>query len=264
MSPVGPRFVRNSIDRAFVQFRLHRTNEAKASLDSALSLLDVTRGRLMTSDERDSIRNAVDQLRRCMDRSTAPPLATLTVHTYEEDDAWRTAEGRPLRPAPSCASTSRQWDAPVLGAFLAVQRRRGRCESLLIPPNESGEAFLELQPRGAGTVSMVLHSSKEVTEETPLIVVEARGGMLSAAERTFTLKCIAPAVSIRGIDQIDLLGPQGNLEVDLTPLFSIADGAMVAVDAAKVIGIVRAHSARTLVLLVQAWEKEGVTNAEQD
>ena len=264
MSPVGTRFVQNRIDSAFVQFRLHRMNEARASLDSALSLLDVTRGRLMTSDERNAIRSAVGAFRRCIDSSTAPPLATLTVHTYEEDE--RVTDGRG---APAEAGALVRVDGLQIGRTGAGGIFRGPVPSgpvqvtAEIPPNEWGEAFPDLPPRGAGAVSVVLQSSKEVTEETPLIVVEARGGVLSPAERTFTLKFIAPAVRLRRIDEIDLLGPQGNLEVDFKPMFSIADGAIIAIDAAKVIGIMRTRNARPLVLRVQASENEGVIHASR-
>lgn len=92
ISALGTRAVRNRIDSAFVLFRLGKTSEAKTSLDSAQALLEVTRRRLMTLAERDSVRNAVDELRRCINTSTAPALATLTVRTYEQDD--RVADGR--------------------------------------------------------------------------------------------------------------------------------------------------------------------------
>jgi hypothetical protein len=87
--------------------------------------------------------------------------------------------------------------------------------------------------------------------------------VVSAAERTLTLKFIAPAVTVHGIDQIDLLGPEGNLEVDLKPMFTVSNGAMVAVDAAKVIAIMRAHAAGPLVVMAQAWEKRGVIHASR-
>jgi len=98
MSAVGTRGVRNRIDSAFVLFRLGQTNAARASPRSALALLDVTHRRLMTLDERDSARNAVDGLRRCIETSTAPPAATLTVRTYEEDERVAGGRGAPAEP----------------------------------------------------------------------------------------------------------------------------------------------------------------------
>ncbi len=127
-----------------------------------------------------------------------------------------------------------------------------------IPPSIWGEESVSLAPRGAGAVSIVLQSSKEVTEETPLVVAEADGGILSAASRTLTLRFIAPkgTVKIRTIDEIDLLGPEGNIQEDLRSMFSIADGVMVAVDAAKVIRIIRARSAGLVELSVEASDQE--------
>ena len=264
MSPLGTRLIRDRIDGAHVQFRLRRTNEAKASVDSALSLLDITHGRLMTSDDRDSIRTAVGEFRHCIGTSTAPPLATLTVRTYEEDD--RVADGRGK--AAEAGALVRIDGFPV-GRTGARGIFRGPAPSgplqvtAEIPPSEWGEGFVDFPPRGAGAVSVVLQSSKEVTEETPLIVAEARGGVLSATERTLTLKFISPAVMVHGIDEIELLGPEGNLEVDLKPLFTIANGAMVALDAAKVIAIMRAHRAGPLVVTAQAWEKHGVSHSSR-
>jgi hypothetical protein len=264
MSPIGTRHVQNRIDEAFVQFRLHRTKEASASLDSALSLLDVTRGRLMTSDERDGIRSGVDELRQCMNRSTAPPLATLTVQTYEEDD--RVASGRG---APAEAGALVRVDELPLGRTGAGGIFRGPVPSGPVrvtaenPPSEWGEGAIDLPPGGAGAVSVLLQSSKEVSEETPLVVVEADGGILSGATRTVTLKFIAPAVTIRSLYEIDLLGPAGNIDVELRPMFSIANGAMVAIDAAKVTAIMRTYSHRPLVISVLVSDKDGVSHASR-
>jgi hypothetical protein len=57
-----------------------------------------------------------------------------------------------------------------------------------IPPSEWGEEYVSLAPSGAGAVSIALDSDKEVTEETPLVVAEADGGILSAVARRLTLK----------------------------------------------------------------------------
>ena len=90
----------------------------------------------------------------------------------------------------------------------------------------------------------MLDSSKDVTEETPLVVAEAKGGVLSAASRTLTLTFIGPngRVSTRKIDEINLLGPEGNIDEELTTMFTIAGGAIVAIDPAKVIGIIRTRA----------------------
>jgi hypothetical protein len=54
-----------------------------------------------------------------------------------------------------------------------------------IPPSEAGQVDVSLEPGSSGAVSVVLDSSKDVTEETPLVVAEGKGGVLSAASRTY-------------------------------------------------------------------------------
>ncbi|MCA1560084.1 MAG: hypothetical protein LC804_07400 [Acidobacteria bacterium] len=76
---------------------------------------------------------------------------------------------------------------------------------------------------------------------------------------------IAPkgTVSIRTIDEILLLGPEGNIDVELTPMFRIADAAMVAIDAAKVIGIIRARRTGSVVVSVQASDLDSGIHASR-
>jgi hypothetical protein len=112
-----------------------------------------------------------------------------------------------------------------------------------VSPNEAGEAMVALRPGAAGSASIVLQSSKEVTEETPLVVAEADGGMLSASARALTLKFVGVrgTVRIRTIDEISLLGNEGNSEVDLTRMFKVEGGAIVATDPTTAIATIRAR-----------------------
>ena len=266
LSPVGTRPVRLRIDHAFVLFRLGRTKEAQTSLDSALMLLGLTRGRLMTSAEREGIHTTIVDLRRCIDTSLAPALATLTVRTYEQDD--RVPGGRGA-PAPAGALV-RIDETPVgrtgAGGIFTVRVPSGSLlVSAEIPPSEAGQVDVSLEPGGSGAVSVVLDSSKDVTEETPLVVAEAKGGVLSAASRTLTLRFIGPngRVSTRKIDEINLLGPEGNIDEELTTMFTITDGAIVAIDPGKVIGIIRTRGAGPVVLSVQAFDSQGIIHASR-
>ena len=258
-SPVGTRAIRSQIDDAFVLFRLGRTDEAKTALASALSLLDVTRRRLMTAAERDGVGRAVDALRGCMEASPAPPLATLTVHTYEEDDRAPDGRGIPAEPGALVRIDGTPVGRTARGGMFEGSVPSGSLHvTAEIPPSGWGEAFVDLAPGGAATVSIVIQSSKEITEETPLVLVEAEGGLLSAAARTLTLQFIAPdgAVRISRIDDIDLLRPEGDILEPLAPMFTLADGAIVAVDAAKVIRTIQARRTGPVVLAVSAADGE--------
>jgi len=127
ISALHTRVVRNRIDRAVMLFRAGKVKEAGASLDFALALLDLTRKRLMSFEERERVHQAVDELRHCIDTSTAPAMATLTVRTYEQDD--RAADGRAdrLNPGRSCASTRCPWGAPALAGSSRERCRPDRC-----------------------------------------------------------------------------------------------------------------------------------------
>lgn len=68
---------------------------------------------------------------------------------------------------------------------------------------------------------------------------------------------------IETIDEIDLLGPDGNREAELTPMFRVAGGAIVALDAGKVIASMRARRAGPLVLRVEAYDRQEVIHASR-
>jgi hypothetical protein len=252
-SPQGTAAVSDQIASAFVLFRLGRKMEAKASVDFASSLLDLTRGRLMSTAEREETRKAIADFRHCIDKSPAPPPATLTVRTYEQDDRVAGGRGGPARPGARV-----RIDGLLVGRTGAGGVFKGRVPSgslhvsAGLPPSEAGLADVKLPPGGVGEVSILLESSKEVTEQTPVVVDEAEGGILPAATRTLTLKFVAPKgrVRIQQIDEVNLLAPEGNIVEELAPMFRIADGTIVAVDAAKVIGVIRDRSTGLVLLEV--------------
>jgi hypothetical protein len=255
ISPTGTRAVRKGIDDANILFRMHRKKEATAALEAALAWFGTTRNRLTTTAERDSVRTAVDRLRQCIAASTAPAQATLTVRTYVEDD--RVADGKGPPAAPGALV---RVDGMAIGRTKAGGIFTGRVPSgslrvtAEVPPSEAGGTEVDLRRGAARAVSIVLQSSKEVTEETPLVVAEADGGVLSASARALTLKFVGASgtVRIRTIDEIDLLGSEDNREADLTRMFKVEGGAMVAVDPAKVIETIRARRYGLVVLSVQA------------
>lgn len=136
-----------------------------------------------------------------------------------------------------------------------------------IPPSEWGEESVSLSPGGASAVSIVLHSDKEVFEETPLVVAEADAGLLPAASPSLTLKFLTPEGTVRidRISEIEMVEADGRLVEDVTRLFSVADGAIVAVDAAKVIRLLQARSDGCVVLRVDAVDdtKDGIIHASE-
>jgi hypothetical protein len=92
------------------------------------------------------------------------------------------------------------------------------------------------------------------TEETPLVVAEADGGSLSASTRALTLKFVGASgiVRIRTIREIDIMGNEGESEADLTRMFKVERGAIVAMDPTKVMATIRARRNGLVVLSVQA------------
>ena len=86
------------------------------------------------------------------------------------------------------------------------------------------------------------------------MVAEADEGMLPASTRALTLKFVGASgtVRIRTIDEIDLLGNEGNSEADLTRMFKVEGGAIVAIDPRKVIATIRARRNGLVVVSVQA------------
>ena len=265
-SPTGTRPVSGRLDHAFVLFRLGRKQEAQAAIDYALTLLDRTRARLMNDEERESVQAAVRDFRRCIRASTAPPLAKLTIRTYEQDDTVADGRGGPA----AAGAVVRIDETPVGrtrrgGVFTGLVPSGPLIVSVEIQPNEAGRADLDLAPASTRVVSIRVDSSKEVTEETPVVVAEAKGGLLPAASRTLTLQFIAPSgpVRISSTDEVVLLGPLEDIEHDLTSLFIVRSGAIVAVDPPKVIALLRARDRSSIVLRVEGTDAQGIIHSSR-
>ncbi len=255
MSPTGTRGVHSRVANASTLFRMRRRTEALTALDNALALFDLTRRRLTAAAERERVGDAIGGLRRCIGTSTPPLPATLTVRTYLEDERRADAKG-----APAAAGALVRINEMAVGHTAAGGIFKGRVPSGVlrvtaeVPPSQAGAADVTLAPGAVGVASIVLQSSKEIAEETPLVVAEADGGILSASARTFTLTFVPSTgvVTIRKINEINLLGLEGNSDADLTRMFKVERGAIAAVDPAEVIRTIRARSSGLVVLSVDA------------
>lgn len=219
----GVRGIRRDVERAFTLFRLHRTNDATAMVDHARRRLERF-PRSLSSEERGAFEPAVVAFRACVASASPAPLATLEVRTtagahVRIDDV---PVGR--------ASTSGTLTAAVPSGQVRV--------TALIPPGEFGEAAVRLQPGGRGAVTISLADGKELADETDLVLLEAADGRLRADTATLRLQFLQDderPLAVTSIEEVITLDAAGGTATDLTGLFDVSAGAIVAADVRAVI-----------------------------
>ena len=128
-------------------------------------------------------------------------------------------------------------------------------------PSSAGEASTTLAPGASGSVAIVL-DSKEPAEETDLGVVEAVEHVLPPAFTSFRLQFVRDGlvVPVSRDHEVELLGPGGNTEKDLTRVFAIAGGTLAVTDVQSMREVLARYMGQIAMLRVSAVDAAGVTH----
>jgi hypothetical protein len=112
---------------------------------------------------------------------------------------------------------------------------------VLIPPFTLGEQPVTVAPGSTRTVRVGLDDDKEVGEVSLMTLAEAVEDVIPAGTPSLTFRFATddgPA-QVTGVSQVDLLDPAGNFVRDLTGVFHVVGGAVVARDAPSLMKTLR-------------------------
>jgi hypothetical protein len=188
--------------------------------------------------------------------------ATLTVQTFTYDESAPDGQGPPAGGGAYVSVDGTPVGQTSSDGTLTVEVAPGeRVVSATVPSTSSGEASIVLGSGESGSLSIVLDDSKEVTEATDLILVEATDSLIPITSPSFTLRFVrnGTTMPITRIAHVELLDRNGNASTELASLFGIAAGTIAATNAQSFFGWV--PRTEPAVLRVQAVDATGFTHS---
>ena len=249
------------IHNAFALFRFHRAKGAQAQLDGAVRRLE-RRPDLFRS-RAEPIATALEAMRSCVARTRAPRLATVTVRVFRLDGGSLDDLG-----ARGGAGVYVRVDGIPVGRTTAGGTLRAQIPSgpvtvtAVVPSTAEGVQPVTMAPGGSRRISLGLDADGDVFEETDVAVSEAVHGVLPAKPPSLTLQFtdgdrVLPVVSGA---EVELLDASDGVQQNLSPLFTIQAGAIVARDARAVLAAVHDQRATTVRLQVRGVDADGFTH----
>ena len=228
------------IQNAFALFRFHRAKAAQAQLDGAVRQLE-SRPDLFRSRAEPSAK-ALQAMRSCVASTRAPGLATVNVRVFRLDGGSLDALG-----APGGAGVYVRVEGIPVGRTAAGGTLRAQIPSglvtvtALVPSTAEGVQPVTIAPGGSLSVSVGLDGDGDVFEETDVAVAEAVNGVLSATAPSLTLKLADGdrLVPVAAGAEVELLDSSDGVQQNLTPLFTIRRGAIVARNMRTVLAAIR-------------------------
>ena len=262
LPPILRGRVEHGLPHAVALFRFQRSDDALALLDALVALLDGPRGERLEDAVGDALTTSIRTLRTCVATSQAAPLATITIHAFDEDG---TSEGGAGRPVGEGASVDVE-GIPV--------SRTGPDSSLqaVVPSgtigirvthdaSSVGRQVVTLSPGAFSQVSVVLAEGKEPSEDSDLVFEEAADDVLPADAASLTLTFVQDETPVRisQIVEIALSDDPDAFREDLKPFFTVVHGVMQATNLPAVRGRIAAYSknGRPLSLAVIAIDTQG-------
>jgi hypothetical protein len=253
------------IQNAFALFRFHRAKAAQAQIDGAVRQLenrpDLFRSRAVP------IATALEAMRSCVSRAQAPGLATVNVQVFRLDGGSLDALGA----RGGAGVYVRVEDIPVgrtaAGGTLRAQIPSGHVTvKALVPSTAKGVQPVTIEPGGSLSVSVGLDGDGDVFEETDVAVGEAVNGVLPVNAPSLTLKFTDGDRLVRVVTgaEVEVLDSSDGVQQNLSRLFTIKAGAIVAREPRTVLAAVRpAHDERatTVRLHVQGVDADGFTHS---
>jgi hypothetical protein len=254
----GIRSIHRDTTRALALFRFHRPNDASAAVDSATKRLD-GEASVIAPHDRLGLEHALSALRSCVLAATPAALATLSVRTqYIEEHPGRgntasagggvyvRVEGIPIGQTLPDGTLSAQVPSGSINV------------SAIVPPTTFGSVDVRISPGGLAAATIDLDDTKEPSDETDLVLMEAANGTLRRDTMSLTLQFVTddhPLV-VKDIEEVGMIDSEGTETRDFRPLFAISSAAIVAIDARAVLHAL-SNSATPVRLSVAARDENG-------
>jgi len=239
-----------AIDRAVALFRFQRPVEARAQLERASRMAAALSGSLLPED-RALITQTLGALRSCVSTGGAGALARLRIRVQD-------VVGRPVGAGVTVEVEGIRVGRTDARGEVTVRVPSGPVSvEVMAPPGSWGEGTLTVSAGGSATVSVVLDDGKEFGYETDLSLIEAPRGVFDGASQTFVLRFAEDErlVSIRRIEQVELVDGGGDVTADLTDLFRLSTGTIVATSVPEL--LVRLPKDSTIRMRVQGTDGLG-------
>jgi hypothetical protein len=256
--------VDRSVRRASALSRLDRSDDALASLEALITLLDGPRGERVPDGPRRALTESVRALKGCLAAIPPPVLTWITVAVFEEGNAAGGGRGDPAG-----AGVFVEAEGIVIGrtgadGTLTAKLPVGPVEIQATKyPSSRGTETVTLSAAESRTVSIVMAGDKEPGERTDLLLEEAPDHILPASATSITLKFVEDdhPVRIEQIESIELSDADGSAVEELGRLFGVADGVMRVTDGPAVFRILeqRSKTGRPVLLEASGIDAEGRT-----
>ncbi len=254
--------IQHGLPHAVALFRFQRSDDALALLDALVALLDSPRRERLEDAVGDALRTSIRTLRTCVATSQAAPLATITIHAFDEDGTSEGGAGRPVGEGASVdvegIAVGRTGPDGTLQAVVPSGTIRIRVTN---HASSVGQEVVTLSPGAFSLASVVLAEGKEPSEDSDLVFEEAPDGVLPVDPASLTLTFMqheAP-VPIDRIEEIALSDDPDAVGDDLKPFFTVVHGVIQATNLPALRGRIAKYSrnGRPLSLAVITIDTQG-------
>jgi hypothetical protein len=258
------RSLARRIENAFALFRFHRAEAAQGQLDRVVGRIE-SRPDLFRS-RAGPIARALEAMRNCVSGAQAPDLATVNVRVFRLDGGSLDALGARGGAGVYVRVEGIPVGRTAAGGTLRVQMPSGHVVvTAVVPSSAEGVKPVTMEPGSSGSVSVGLEGDGDVIEETDLAVREAVSGVVHATAPSLTLQFSNDNGLVPIVEQaeVELIDSSYGVQQNLSRLFTIRAGAIVARDVRTVFAAVRPlpHERVTTVrLLVHGVDADGFTH----
>lgn len=230
------------IRRAMALFRFHRRGEALTKLTHVEALVRGEAGQGLSVEIRTAFASSVGRLKACITRSSAAPLATLTVRVFMFDPSAVEGRGPPARKGVLVLVDDIIVGRTGSDGTLRLRVPSGAIQLHAEVHEESGywgEADANLAPRTAGELAIVLGEGAHPAYGTDVILVEAARETIAASSRSLTLEFLEDGrrVPIEQVVGVELLDGDLREQSYLMEHFRVERGRIVASDVAALLAL---------------------------
>ncbi|HET7699053.1 MAG TPA: IPT/TIG domain-containing protein [Vicinamibacterales bacterium] len=192
---------------------------------------------------------------------TPPTTGTLTIRTYVYDESAPGHQGSPAGADVYVAIDGVPAGRTAADGTLSVDVAPGeKVVTATVPSTSQGNAIATVVAGQTAIATVILTDSGDVAESTPLVVGEVVDGIVPVTSPTFTMSFMrgGTLLPVAKLEQVELINRAGNIEFELSSMFVLSSGRMVAQDPAWF--FVWLPNVEPAVLRVRALDADGFTH----